>query len=74
MKKIFSGKAVQLIIITVVTFALSAILTAVKTKEYSDWVKTKAVITGWKPAKGISHIIYFTYYVDGTAKCTSITS
>ena len=64
MGKVFSNKIVQLVILIVIATALSIFLSIVKTKEYSDWISTDAVITDWRSAKGVRHILYFRYYVD----------
>ena len=66
MRKILSYKAVQLVVVLIITVILSVILTAVKDKEYSNWVSTEAVITDWKTGRQVSHIIYFEYEVGGT--------
>ena len=66
MKKIFQKKTVQLLVLAVAAVILSVFLNIVMTKKYSDWVPADAVITGWKSAKGVRHILYFEYNVDGT--------
>lgn len=66
MRKILSYKAVQLVVVLIIKVILSVILTAVKDKEYSNWVSTEAVITDWKTGWHVSHIIYFEYEVGGT--------
>ena len=65
MKKILSYKIVQFLIIVAIASVLSAVLNNVKTNEYKDWVSTDAVITNWKKTKGVKHILYFKYDVDG---------
>lgn len=66
MKKIFSNKAVQFLIIIIVAVVLSTLLTAIKNNEYSDWIPADAVITDWKTSRNVKHIIYFKYDVNGT--------
>lgn len=66
MKKILSNKTVQLLIIIIAAVVLSTILTAVKDKEYSNWLPADAVITDWKTSKNVRHIICFRYDVNGT--------
>lgn len=65
MKKILSYKMVQLALLTLTAVVLSVFLSIVKTKEYSTWVSADAVVTGWKTARRVSHILYFRYTVDG---------
>ncbi len=65
MKRIFSMRIVQLLILVLIAAVLSVILTVIKTNEYSDWVRTDAVITDWKTAKDVNHILYFRYVVNG---------
>ncbi|MFR3310443.1 MAG: hypothetical protein ACLTTQ_07695 [Christensenellales bacterium] len=75
MRKILSYKAVQLVVVLIITVILSVILTAVKDKEYSNWVSTEAVITDWKTGWHVSHIVltsalYFhTYYITNPPAC-----
>ena len=66
MKKIFQKKTVQLLVLAVVAVLLSVLLNIVMVKAYSDWVPADAVITGWRSARGIRHILYFEYSADGT--------
>lgn len=65
MKKIFQKKTVQLLVLAVVAVLLSVLLNIVMVKAYSDWVPADAVITGWRSAMGIRHILYFEYSADG---------
>ena len=65
MKKIFQKKTVQLLVLAVVAVLLSVLLNIVMDKAYSDWVPADAVITGWRSATGIRHILYFEYSADG---------
>lgn len=65
MKKIFQKKTVQLLVLAIVAVLLSVLLNIVMDKAYSDWVPADAVITGWRSATGIRHILYFEYSADG---------
>lgn len=63
--KILSNKAVRLLIVIAAAVASSVLLTAVKDREYSDWVPTEAVVTDWKTTDNVKRIIYFKYDVNG---------
>lgn len=65
MKKIFSLKPVQVLLLFAFASVLSVLLNFVKTKEYSRWISTYAIITDWKTGYNINHILYFKYSVDG---------
>lgn len=66
MKKIFSDKTVQLLVLLVVAAAISVFLYVAKTKEYSNWIPVNAVITDWKTGRDVSHILYFKYSLGET--------
>lgn len=68
MKKNFSKKTVRLLVLLAVAAALSVLLNIVKTKEYSNWVSTTAVITNWQTSlsKNVGHTLYFKYKVGET--------
>lgn len=65
MKKNFSLKPVQLLLLFAFASVLSVLLNFVKTKEYSRWISTYAIITDWKTGYNVNHILYFKYSVDG---------
>ena len=65
MKKIFSLKPVQVLLLFAFASVLSVLLNFAKTKEYSRWISTYAIITDWKTGYNINHILYFKYSVDG---------
>ena len=65
MKKFFSLKPVQLLLLFAFASVISVSLNFVKTKEYSRWISTYAIITDWKTGYNVNHILYFKYSVDG---------
>lgn len=64
--KLLSNKAVRLLIVIAAAAASSVLLTAVKDREYRNWVPAEAVMTDWKTTYNVKHIIYFKYDVNGT--------
>lgn len=65
MKKTFSLKPVQLLLLFAFASVLSVLLNFIKTKEYNRWISTYAIITDWKTGYNVNHILYFKYSVDG---------
>lgn len=64
MKKLFSNKLFGLLILLLVTSAISAVLYVAESKDSARFVCTEAVITDWKTARKVSHVLYFDYQVD----------